>query len=53
MNPKLNLTAAEPGAATDCLQLRSFLTTLPAAAELGRCNGALGLDAPSHESQYS
>jgi hypothetical protein len=28
--------AAEQGAAPDRLQLRSFLTTLPAAGELGR-----------------
>ncbi len=35
--------AAEQGAAPDRLQLRSFLATLPAAGELGRCAGARGV----------
>jgi hypothetical protein len=38
------LTAAEPVAATDRLQLRSFLTTLPAAAELVRSAVARSLN---------
>jgi hypothetical protein len=30
------LQAAQPGTAADCLQLCSFLSSLPAAAEFGR-----------------
>jgi hypothetical protein len=36
-------TAAQQGAAPDRLQLRSFLTSLPAAGELGRSVAARGL----------
>ena len=35
-------TAAQQGAAPDRLQLRSFLTSLPAAGELGRSAAARG-----------
>ncbi len=38
-----SLTEAEQGAAPDRLQLRSFLTPLPAAGELGRYAAARGL----------
>ena len=37
------LTTAEQGAAPDRLQLRSFLTSLPAAGELGVLSLARGL----------
>ncbi len=36
-------TAAEQNAATDRLQLRSFLTPFPVAAELDRCLAARSL----------
>ncbi len=37
---KMSQHAAQQGAAPDRLQLRSFLTSLPAAGELGRCVAA-------------
>ncbi len=39
------LTEAQQGAAPDRLQLRSFLTSLPVAGELGRCASARSLAA--------
>ena len=38
------ITTVEQGAAPDRLQLRSFLTPLPAAGELGRSAAARGFD---------